>query len=177
MRKRKCQRVLSVALVGTIGATSFSQVALAATPTVHTVADAIALSENVSDAARLNEIMETVLRLYGGKDNFLNMVTNVLDQGGHAEPQIDLLQGAKAVAKVLKTFGDDIIKAIRKIPGVGNAIGDFLSSKIGPLANFLEKFSGGAEAGISAFLQSCGLSKEVADTIAAVIMFIVGFFL
>ena len=121
--------------------------------------------------------METVLRLYGGKDNFLNMVTNVLDQGGHAEPQIDLLQGAKAVAKVLKTFGDDIIKAIRKIPGVGNAIGDFLSSKIGPLANFLEKFSGGAEAGISAFLQSCGLSKEVADTIAAVIMFIVGFFL
>ena len=175
--KRKCQRVLSVALVGTIGATSFSQVGLAATPTVHTVADAIALSENVSDAARLNEIMETVLRLYGGKDNFLNMVTNVLDQGGHAEPQIDLLQGAKAVAKVLKTFGDDIIKAIRKIPGVGNAIGDFLSSKIGPLANFLEKFSGGAEAGISAFLQSCGLSKEVADTIAAVIMFIVGFFL
>ena len=57
MMKRKCQRVLSVALVGTIGATSFSQVALAATPTGHTVADAIALSENESDDARLNEIM------------------------------------------------------------------------------------------------------------------------
>ena len=83
----------------------------------------------------------------------------------------------KALKKLLKEKADDIILALRKVPGIGNAVGNFLEKNLGGLIDFLDKVEGGAEAAIVRFFVSLGMKESTAEIWADVIMTVVGLFL
>ena len=67
--------------------------------------------------------------------------------------------------------------ALRKVPGIGNAVGNFLEKNLGGLIDFLDKVEGGAEAAIVRFFVSLGMKESTAEIWADVIMTVVGLFL
>ena len=169
--KRKAQKIVSLALVGTMGVTSFATAALAAPNSVVTGTQVISALNATTDMKGLNRALEEFSRTYG--NNIRDVVFDAVGYEEKAETRGIITQGAKAIAKVLRQFGDDIINLVSKVPGVGSALANFLSTHIGPLADFWENASGGVETLIATFLQSAGMSPQAAATAASVIMFVV----
>lgn len=136
------------------------------------------LNLSTSELAEYDRITNIFVEQYG-KEGITEVVNQSL--GVTASPKEErgaVSITAKVLLKLLKEKGSAIIKAIKKIPGVGTAIGNFLEKHMGSLINFLEKVNGGAEAAlIRFFTEVMGLKQSTAEIWADVIMTVVGMFL
>ena len=107
----KAQKIVSLALVGTMGVTSFATAALAAPNSVVTGTQVISALNATTDMKGLNRALEEFSRTYG--NNIRDVVFDAVGYEEKAETRGIITQGAKAIAKVLRQFGDDIINLVR----------------------------------------------------------------
>ena len=170
--KRKNQQVLSFVLAGTMGAATFSTTAVAAT-VPKGIAGSVGVStvlESISEADIVEQKLDEFIKKYG-KDNATEIIYKSMGVEGIPSEQGLKEELADLVLKVLKQHGDDVLNMLKKIPGIGSALSDFLGKHMGQIINFLEKFVGGIKEGISTFFQvNFGWSKANADLAASVIM-------
>ena len=170
--KRKNQQVLSFVLAGTMGAATFSTTAVAAT-VPKGIAGSVGVStvlESISEADIVEQKLDEFIKKYG-KDNATEIIYKSMGVEGIPSEQGLKEELADLVLKVLKQHGDDVLNLLKKIPGIGSALSNFLGKHMGQIINFLEKFVGGIKEGISTFFQvNFGWSKANADLAASVIM-------
>lgn len=121
-----------------------------------------------------NRVTEDFLNTYG-RDNIHTIVKESIGINDTNETKGVVSITTKVLKKVLKEKGDDIILALRKIPAVGNTIGDFLQRHLGSLIDFLDKIEGGAEAALVRFFISMGMQESTAEIWADIIITVVGF--
>lgn len=143
---------------------------------VREIIQTINLSAN--ELAEYDRITKDFVAQYG-KDGISELVDQTLGVTASQKEEKGVVSvTAKVLLKLLKEKGAAIIRAIKKIPGVGKAVGDFLEKHMGSLINFLEKVNGGAEqALIRFFTEIMGLKQSTAEIWADVIMSVLGMFL
>lgn len=136
------------------------------------------LNLSASELAEYDKITNAFVEQYG-KAGITEVVNQSLDISTSPKEEKGAVSvTAKVLLKLLKEKGSAIIKAIKKIPGVGTAIGNFLEKHMGSLINFLEKVNGGAEAALVRFFtEIMGLKQSTAEIWADVIMSVLGIFL
>ena len=136
------------------------------------------LNLSASELAEYDKITNAFVEQYG-KEGITEVVNQSLDISTSPKEEKGAVSvTAKVLLKLLKEKGSAIIKAIKKIPGVGTAIGNFLEKHMGSLINFLEKVNGGAEAALVRFFtEIMGLKQSTAEIWADVIMSVLGIFL
>lgn len=136
------------------------------------------LNLSASELAEYDKITNAFVEQYG-KEGITEVVNQSLDISTSPKEEKGAVSvTAKVLIKLLKEKGSAIIKAIKKIPGVGTAIGNFLEKHMGSLINFLEKVNGGAEAALVRFFtEIMGLKQSTAEIWADVIMSVLGIFL
>lgn len=178
MKKLFC-RAVSTFLIGAIATTTLGTTVFAAMPSTSApseVAEIIVPEIDATTVADLDKAVDEFIQTYG-KENVNAVVSSTLGAQSVAEER-GITATAKAIAKVLRQFGDDIIRAIRKIPGVGKVVGDFLEKHLGSLVDIMETIEGGAEGAIIYICHDIfGLSQQTSETIAAVIVAAAGMFL
>lgn len=136
------------------------------------------LNLSASELAEYDKITNAFVEQYG-KEGITEVVNQSLDISTSPKEEKGAVSvTAKVLLKLLKEKGSAIIKSIKKIPGVGTAIGNFLEKHMGSLINFLEKVNGGAEAALVRFFtEIMGLKQSTAEIWADVIMSVLGIFL
>lgn len=131
------------------------------------------VSRAVTDYDQLTDIFVNTY----GRDNISTVVLDAVGGNEVVQQRGVVSITTKALKKLLKEKADDIILALRKVPGIGNAVGNFLEKNLGGLIDFLDKVEGGAEAAIVRFFVSVGMKESTAEIWADVIMTVVGLFL
>lgn len=81
----------------------------------------------------------------------------------------------KVLRKVLKENLDTIVKNVRKVPGIGKPIANFLEKHAKSLIDFLDKVEGGAEAALVRFFVNQGMKESTAEIWADAIITVVSF--
>lgn len=136
------------------------------------------LNLSASELAEYDKITKEFAEQYG-KDGIEKIVRESVGVAASQKEERGAVSvTAKVLLKLLKEKGGAIISAIRKVPGVGKVVGDFLEKHMGSLIGFLEKVNGGAEAAlIRFFTEIMGLKQSTAEIWADVIMSVLGLFI
>ncbi len=178
MKKIFC-RAASILLIGAIATTTLGTTVFAAMPPASApseVAEIVIPEIDATTVANLDKAVDEFIQTYG-KENVNTVISSALGAQSVAEER-GITSTAKAIAKVLRQFGDDIIRAIRKVPGVGKVVGDFLEKHLGSLVDIMETIEGGAEGAIIYICHDIfGCSQQTSETIASVIVAVAEIFL
>lgn len=157
---------------------SFFFVCVLGTPITVYAASGEGIQKSSLNVYQLNNIENVTTDFLNqlGNNKTSRVVGTVIDapENGYYQPEGVVTITTKVLKKLLKEKLDTIVKNVRKVPGVGNAIGDFLEKNAGSLISFLDKVEGGAYEALVRFFVSRGMQQSTAEIWADVIVTVVG---
>jgi len=130
---------------------------------------------SVSELNNIEDVTSEFVKQFG--INYTSKVfVSAIDvpEGGSYQPNGIISISAKVLKKQLKENLDIIVKNVRKVPVVGNTIGDWLEKNAGPLISFLDKVEGGAYEALVRFFVGRGMEQSTAEIWADIIVTVVG---